>query len=411
MKLTKKIVDGLPLPQKGQRFIWDQELKGFGVRLNPSGKTYIVQSRVKGIERRVSLGRHGVITADDARKKAIAELSKMLEGIDPAAEKAREKAYAKTLRELADEYIKAHGDLKASSISDINKHVNRSFVAWMDKPAVEITRDAVAVKFRELSERSSAQANQAFRVLRALLNYARAAYRPGNKPTIVENPVDILSQTKVWNRVTPKSAKIPLNEIGLAWNCLQSLREDPAQTSISRAAADIICFLLLTGCRFNEAAALKWEQVNFDQKSWHLPDPKNRTPVTFPLSDVAAAILEARKQKGPYVFASWGDTGHITVARRVTNEVSEAIGTNVSAHDLRRTFRAIAGACNIDFWKTKLLMGHKISGDVTIAHYTETSDLRYLSNEINTIAEWITAKSLEATSGNVVPISTQGGKR
>ena len=73
-----------------------------------------------------------------------------------------------------------------------------------NRPIIEITRDRIATKFRELSDRSHAQSNQAFRILRALLNFARAAYRPDNKPMLIENPVDILSQTKVWNR----SAKI-----------------------------------------------------------------------------------------------------------------------------------------------------------------------------------------------------------
>ena len=77
------------------------------------------------------------------------------------------------------------------------------------------------MRFRELSERSAAQANQAFRILRALLNYARAAYRPGDKPLMIENPVKIISEAKLWNRVEPRSGQIPLNKIGIAWNVLQ----------------------------------------------------------------------------------------------------------------------------------------------------------------------------------------------
>jgi integrase len=86
----------------------------------------------------------------------------------------------------------------------------------------------------------------------------------------------------------------------------------------------------------------------------------------------------------------------------VLKKVSEAAGVHVTAHDLRRTFRAIAGECGIDFWKTKLLMGHKISGDVTITHYTETSDLRYLLVEINQISKWIERQGKIAATGNVV---------
>ncbi|MCX5823476.1 MAG: Arm DNA-binding domain-containing protein, partial [Deltaproteobacteria bacterium] len=191
MKLTKSIVENSTLPTQGQTFLWDSELRGFGVRLNPAGRTYIVQGRVNGVDRRVSLGKHGILTVQEARNKARAQLSSMLGGIDPVVEKKRSDAYALTLEKLSEKYIEARRDLKPSSIADIKKHIEKSFASWADRPAVEITRDKVAVRFRELSERSPAQANQAFRVLRALLNYARAAYRSGDQPLIVENPVKI----------------------------------------------------------------------------------------------------------------------------------------------------------------------------------------------------------------------------
>jgi integrase len=92
--------------------------------------------------------------------------------------------------------------------------------------------------------------------------------------------------------------------------------------------------------------------------------------------------------------------------------ISEAAGASISPHDVRRSFRAIAGECGIEFWKTKLLMGHKLSGDVTITHYTETSDLRYLRPEINKIAAWIIRQGLIAASDNVVQLPTRvKGKR
>ena len=105
MKLTKHTIESASLPEKGQSFLWDSETRGFGVRLTPAGRTYIIQGRVNGVSRRVSLGRHGVITLQQARKKAQKELSAMLEGIDPAIEKKRSEAYSKTLRGIADEYL------------------------------------------------------------------------------------------------------------------------------------------------------------------------------------------------------------------------------------------------------------------------------------------------------------------
>jgi len=409
MKLTKNVIEKLELPATGQRLVWDSTLKGFGLRLTPTGRTYICQARVRGVTRRVTLGRHGIITLQQARQRAQRELSAMLDGRDPVAEKVRERSLAKTLRDVADEYLLAHRNLKPTSVADINRHADRSFETWRDRPVTEITREQVAVRFREMSECSRSQANQAFRILRALLNYARAAYRPGNEPILRENPVDILSQTKVWHRVNPKARRIPLDKIGVAWNLLQSLRDDPAQTPTSRTSVDIVCFLLLTGCRWNEAATLTWGQVDIEGRLWHLPDPKSRRPITFPLSDVAAKILADRDHTGNFVFPSRGETGHITSARGLMRKISEVIGAPVSPHDLRRTFRAVAAECRVELWRTKLLMGHRVSGDVTINSYTETSDLRYLKPEADIVANWIQQQAVIVLSEKVISLNAPIG--
>ncbi len=407
MKLTKRSVESLPIPKSGQNFVWDSELTGFGVRLNPAGRTYILQARVNGVSRRVSLGRHGVITAEEARKKAQKQLGKMLDGKDPAIEKKRVEAFSLTLRQLADKYIEAHHDLKPSSIAGINKHVNRSFFAWTDRPAIEITRDKVATRFRELTERSAAQANQAFRILRALLNYARVAYRSDNRPMFLENPVSIISDAKLWNHVRPRSARIPTDKVGIVWNTLQALRKTPEQTRISRTLADVVSFLILTGARLGEATQLTWDRVNLEEGWWYLPDPKNRNPVKFPLSRLAREILEGRPGENQYVFPTRSGGSHVSQAFGVLEMVSQAAGDHLTAQDMRRTFRAIAGECGIELWRTKLLMNHKLSGDVTINSYTEASDLTYLSPEINKIAAWIERQALIAASEKVVQLNTQ----
>jgi len=403
MGLTKNIVESATLPKKGQLFLWDSETRGFGVRLTPSGRMYIVQGRVNRMTRRVSLGKHGVITLQEARKKAQKELSAMLEGIDPAIEKKRAEAYSKTLREITDEYLKDRRTMKPSSRADILKHINKAFSNWADRPAVEITRDKVIDKFRELTERGPAQANQAFRNLRAILNYARGAYRPDDKPLLIENPVSVLSDTKMWNKVRPRSGRIPTEKIGKAWNTLRAIRESPGETIITHTLADAISFLLLTGARWSEMATLTFDHIDIDEKWWDIPDPKNTNPVKFPMSKAAAEILAARPETNEYVFPARSGTGHIHDARGIFKKVSEAAGVHVTAHDMRRTFRAVGNECQLELWKTKLLMGHKLSGDVTISHYTETEDLTYLAPEINMIGDWITRQGMIAKSDKVVP--------
>jgi integrase len=404
MKLTKEAVENAKLPAKGQSFLWDSETRGFGLRLTPTTKTYICQGRINGVTRRVTLGKHGILTVQEARKKAIQQLSQMLDGMDPVVEKKRMVAQSVTLGQVVEAYLSDRRSLKESSRFDILKHLNGAFQDWSETPIASITRDMVLTRFRELSDRGPAQANGAFRNLRAWFNYAIGAYRADGRPTIPENPVKAVSDLKMWNHVKPRSGRIPLDKVGIAWNELQRLRTEPFQTDISRTLSDAVTFLLLTGARFSEMSTLTWDQVDLDQKCWTLPDPKNRTAVTFPLSDITLDILSDRPKGNKFLFPARTKTGHIGEVRNIMKKISKVIGAHITAHDLRRTFRAIAGECGIDFWKTKLLMGHKISGDVTIQHYTETSDLRYLAPEINIMSDWITRQGTIAKSKKVIPL-------
>ena len=414
MKFTKANIEKLQLPEPGKRLIiWDSETTGFGLRLTQGGKMYIAQGRVNGETRRVSLGKHGILTLDDARKEAKKTLAKMLSGTDPNFEKKRKKAATLTLQQVTESYLKARRELKANSRADIEKHLAHAFKDWANKPILKITRDLVLMKFKELTDRGPIQANQAFRNLRAILNYAMATYRTGDKPLLIENPVKILSDAKLWNTVRPRSGRIPTESIGAAWNVLQTMREYPGQTALSRTIADYTCFLLLTGARRNEAAQLTWDRVNLEQSWWYLPDPKNRNPVKLPLSHSAREILKARPKDSRWVFpAITGDTGHIGTCGTALTKINAILENKISAHDLRRTFRAIAGECQIELWRTKLLMNHKLSGDVTIQSYTEKQDLTYLSDEINKIAEWILHESIKARdSKKIVSLTSKGGSK
>jgi len=406
MKLTKTIVDGLPFSHKGQKIYWDDTVQGLGVRVTKSAKSYVVQGRVNGKTRRVKLGTHGVITLDQARKKAIDELSKMNDGIDPSIQKKAQEALSVTLAEVVEAYIRDRRELKESSIRDIQKHLKTTFGDWKEKPVGAITRDMVLSKFRQKTKISPAQTNQAFRILRALFNYAKATYRADDKPLLIENPVAVLSDAGMWNHIQARTGKVSTDKIGAVWNWIQEQREAPQQTTNSRTVADCISFMLLTGVRSGEAVNLKWENLNLEDGYFELKDPKNKNPVTLPISSALFEILNERPRINEYVFPG-RSKGHLKEVRGTLEKVTDTAGTRIRPHDLRRTFRAIAAAAGVEFWKTKLLMNHKPGADITLQAYTELNDLRYLKPDTERITAWVREQAAIAASPKIIRIRSR----
>ena len=88
-RLNKRFVDGLA-PSDKNYITFDGELRGFGVRVAPSGrKTFIVQYRAGGRTRRVKLGVYGSVTVDQARTEARKRLGEVAAGENPRADRGR----------------------------------------------------------------------------------------------------------------------------------------------------------------------------------------------------------------------------------------------------------------------------------------------------------------------------------
>jgi integrase len=132
--------------------------------------------------------------------------------------------------------------------------------------------------------------------------------------------------------------------------------------------------------------------------------------VWLPLSTRAVELLKTRQRVNgsPFVFTSWGATGHLKDPRDMMKKVSGVAGTKITPHDLRRTFITFGVTeCGIDLHKIELLTNHVPRG-VTAKHYLETSHLQYLRPEVQRIADWMAEKAriakAIATGQNVVAL-------
>lgn len=405
-KITLQSLKKLALPKKGQLFVWDDELKGFGVRLTPGGISYFVQSRVNGKSRRVTIGKHGVFTPKQARDEARERLRNMANGIDPVIQKKLKKAHDITLKTAAEKYkinkrTKKGHLLKESTKNDIDKHMRTTFSEWIDFPIVGITPDMVHDLYKEASGKSIAQANQAFRIFRAIFNWTREKSR--TTEPFPENPVNTLKGE--WGHVPARNGKIETKKFGMAWNYINHLRTWPGQTTNSRTGADLTLFLLVTGARFTEAASLLWDDVSLEESFWKLPDPKNRKPTVFPLPSVARDILKDRPRVSEYIFPGIGTKGYFQDLRNIMGKLSEKLGEKLIPSDLRRSFLLAAGEAKIEFVRCKLLMNHLLSGDVTINSYMDTENLLWLSDDAELISQWMIRQG-KLEKNKIVDIAT-----
>lgn len=200
-RLTKAMVEALDCPDGRERFVWDADLKGFGIRVKPTGvKTYVVQYRnSEGQSRRMVVGKHPALSADQARKLAIKQLGSVAGGGDPAGEKKKVRA-SKTVAQICDWYIAEAGagrllgrsrrPLKASTVKNDRARIEEHIKPLLGSRAVRAltlgeiermqmriasgeTRKAKRAKGRGASTKGGAgAAGRTVATLRAVLGHA-----------------------------------------------------------------------------------------------------------------------------------------------------------------------------------------------------------------------------------------------
>lgn len=414
VKINATTVKKLKSPAQGYALHWDEELKGFGVRITAAGKlAYIVQGRLNGKEQRKTLNKRVAMTPAEARQKAKVYIGKLAAGIDPEAEKMAKDALSVTLAEVAGDYVANHRrksdglPLKDRTKADILYHVDKTFGKWKDMPIANITRRMVQELYTKRAASSPAQANQAMRNLRAIIGYAAAIYRkPDGSRIIADNPVDVLKEASVLRHIRKRETRIPAEKLGQWWSVVQVERQNPGLTRVGRAGIDLFALMLLTGLRLDEARSLRWAEVDLEAGSLSLSDTKNRDDVMLPLSSVAVALLKARRNSSPWVFPARSGKGHFMRSEQTIENLATATGVRVTAHDLRRTFiQTAVKALGIELWRVKMLANHKIDqSDVTLSAYVGMKERLFLRDDAERIAQHYESQRAEFEAGNVLSL-------
>ncbi len=329
MRLTRQSVDALALPSgKPYQIVWDDTLTGFGVRVNPTNKQWVVQYRTGGKSRRETIGRVGTLSIEQARELARASLARAQLGHDPQAQKAEARARAKvTFLAVAERYLKhAQARLKARSYEEVERHLRKHWAPLADLPVDRVDRALISSRLDELVTSSGpTAANRARAALSALFSWAMATGLVLANPVVgTLRPAEEASRDRVLTDA----------ELSAIW---LACREDDH--------GRIVRLLMLTGQRRDEVADMQWSELNLEQGLWTIPASrtKNGRLHEVPLSAAAIDILRSvpRREGREYVFGegAGGFSGWSKSKERLDQRIGRS-GVKVGSwrlHDLRRT--------------------------------------------------------------------------
>ncbi len=323
----------------------------------------------------MTLGAYGPLTLDQARKKAIKERAKAIEGRDPLAERRARKAEENvlhlgntTVAELAVRYLEYSRDRKKSNSLRSDRQMIRDYVKpELGRRRIEEVRTAHIVDLHQSLRDRPYAANRLLALLRRMFNLARKWDDRSNGAATLVNPcegVEAFDEEARERYLTPEE----LGRLGEVLSRIEQEGSIPADLmgserdiSVIASAVTAIRLILFTGCRREEILTLKWAQVDRVNSRITLLDSKVGQRM-FPIGEAAVEVLATapRKQGNPYVC--WGKKvdGHLVGLPKIWGHIREAIGIeDVRIHDLRHTFGSVGvGPVGLNLPVVGKLLGH-----------------------------------------------------
>jgi integrase len=329
MHITGRSAKSAAVPVKGQAIYFDDEVKGFGVRVTSKGsRSYIIEVRRGSCSQRITIGKVAEISVTEARNLAI-EMKRG--GI------GRRERYRATFRDAWDRYvIDRHKALSATTWrrveSRIRVHVlpaiGRIKLADLDQADIVGITDKI---------KGPVLANRTLEDIRAILGHAHTL-------GWVERNVAVGLKKR---REIPHERYLKREEVELLFATLPNI-----------PSADLIRFLVLTGCRLNEARQMMWSDIHGDVWIKRAITTKARRTHSVPLLPAALDIIKRQKRASLYVF-SRSDGSQIGSVQKVWETARRKAGFHgLRVHDLRHTVASLALQGGVPLSTVGKMLGH-----------------------------------------------------
>ena len=353
---------------------WDRVLPGFGVRVYPSGgKVYIAQARERTgrkLPKRVTVGRHDVLNADEARQRAALILARIRAGEEPLPLPLAARANGgPTVADLAARYLEEHVEvrLKPRTQARIGGVLRNHILPALGRMPVAAIERSHVVDLQQTLSAHPVTANKAIKILSHMFKLGEGW---GLAP-------EGLNPCRSIEKFPERRRERFLTDAEFA-RLGRVLDDYIAAGRGSPAAVAAIRLLMLTGCRRSEVLTLRWTDVDLETGELHLADAKSG-PRAVQLPPTAVQLLTAlpRRKDSPWVFPGndrhgrFGAEGLDHVWRTVR---ARAGLVDVRLHDLRHSFASRALALGETLPVIGKLLGHSdIETTARYAHLARDS--------------------------------------
>jgi integrase len=346
-KLTNKIIDNLK-HKPGNYIVWDNQIKGLGIRINSNGKkTFILKYRLghgrKAKVRKPLIGIYNILRTEQARLIAMDWLLKASKGIDPCAQQKD----SITLKEFSNQYIEQYAvnRKKKSSVREDRRLIRTRLIPNFGNIGVNELTKAHVIKYYHSISHTPIIANRFLALLSCMMNLAEKwGIRPMNT-----NPckyVDRYPENKRDKYLTMEK----LEKVGQAMRSLKDIE--------SHYALFAIKLLMVTGCRSGEIINMQWEYIDFENNTINLPDSKTG-PRAIHLSPSAIEILNSLPKQEGFVFRSSRQNKKLTTLRCVWKKICRIADLkDFRLHDLRHTYASFAVSGGFSLPIIAKMLGH-----------------------------------------------------
>ena len=384
-RITKTLVDDLK-PGNRDRFIHDDIVAGFGVKITPRGrKVFVLDYSTGRGSRRYTIGKYAdPWTVHNARKEAERLRGSIVLGGDPAADKRASKigdTMRKALVRFDAQYIETR--LKPRSATEYRRLIAKTIAPAVGDLKIKAVQKTDITRLNRSLVGTPYGAN---RVLSVLSKFFAWLEEQGARPA-GSNPCIGVKR----NREKARERFLSPAEMAR----LSVALDAEAASGTTPYAIAALRLLILTGARKNEILTLRWEHVDLDASCLRLPDSKTGAKIVY-LSPAAVDLMKdiPRIVGNPHVIAGARAGGRLIGLQRIWTTVRERAGLgDVRVHDLRHSFASMAIGDGMSLPMLGKLLGHK--SVFATARYAHLADdpVRAAADQVgNSIAEAMTGR-------------------